>query len=299
MARRPGSRDRPGRPRARPFPDREADRARPSRRHQHALLGQHRIRQYHPGRPPAARRPATTRWRTASAPTCAGTRWPWCCAPTRATPTSAATSPASPRRPRSTTSAFNISGTRPPRQHGGDLVFVQGHSAPGIYARAFLLGRLTEEQLDGFRQEVDGKGLPSYPHPWLMPDFWQFPTVSMGLGPLQAIYQARFMKYMHDRGLADTDRPQGLGLHGRRRDGRAGIDGRHRHGRAREARQPDLRRQLQPAAPRRPGARQRQDHPGTRSRFPRRRLERHQGRSGAATGTRCWPRTRTACCASA
>jgi pyruvate dehydrogenase E1 component len=92
----------------------------------------------------------------------------------------------------------------PSEQHGGDLVFVQGHSAPGIYARAFLLGRLSEDQLDGFRQDVDGKGLTSYPHPWLMPDFWQFPTVSMGLGPLQAIYQARFMKYIHDRKLAET-----------------------------------------------------------------------------------------------
>ncbi|MGN2390619.1 pyruvate dehydrogenase (acetyl-transferring), homodimeric type [Pelomicrobium sp. G1] len=88
--------------------------------------------------------------------------------------------------------------------HGGDLVFVQGHSAPGIYARAFLLGRLTEEQLDNFRQEVDGRGLSSYPHPWLMPTFWKFPTVSMGLGPIQAIYQARFMKYLHDRGIVDT-----------------------------------------------------------------------------------------------
>ena len=99
---------------------------------------------------------------------------------------------------------FNHFWHAPTDKHGGDLIFVQGHSAPGIYARAFLLGRLTEEQMDNFRQEVDGKGLPSYPHPWLMPDFWQFPTVSMGLGPLQAIYQARFMKYMHDRGMADT-----------------------------------------------------------------------------------------------
>jgi pyruvate dehydrogenase E1 component len=89
-------------------------------------------------------------------------------------------------------------------RHGGDLVFIQGHSAPGVYARAFLLGRFTEAQLDNYRQEVDGKGISSYPHPWLMPDFWQFPTVSMGLGPLMAIYQARFMKYLHDRGLADT-----------------------------------------------------------------------------------------------
>jgi pyruvate dehydrogenase E1 component len=92
----------------------------------------------------------------------------------------------------------------PSENHGGDLIFFQGHSAPGVYARAFLLGRFDEAKLDGFRQEVDGKGIPSYPHPWLLPDFWQFPTVSMGLGPLQAIYQARFTKYLHDRGLADT-----------------------------------------------------------------------------------------------
>jgi pyruvate dehydrogenase E1 component len=88
---------------------------------------------------------------------------------------------------------------------GGDLVFTQGHSAPGVYARAFMLGRLTEEQMDNFRQEVDGKGLSSYPHPWLMPDFWQFPTVSMGLGPLMAIYQARFMRYLRDRGLREAE----------------------------------------------------------------------------------------------
>ena len=90
--------------------------------------------------------------------------------------------------------------------HGGDLLFIQGHSAPGIYARAYLEGRISEEQLLNFRQEVDGGGLSSYPHPWLMPDFWQFPTVSMGLGPIMAIYQARFMRYLHDRGLADTSK---------------------------------------------------------------------------------------------
>ncbi|SDY32492.1 pyruvate dehydrogenase E1 component [Allochromatium warmingii] len=88
--------------------------------------------------------------------------------------------------------------------HGGDLVFFQGHTAPGIYARAFLEGRISEEQLHNFRQEVDGHGLSSYPHPWLMPGFWQFPTVSMGLGPLMAIYQARFMHYLRDRGLVNT-----------------------------------------------------------------------------------------------
>ena len=88
--------------------------------------------------------------------------------------------------------------------HGGDCIYFQGHSAPGIYARAYLEGRITEEQLENFRQEVDGKGLSSYPHPKLMPGFWQFPTVSMGLGPMMAIYQARFLKYLHARGIADT-----------------------------------------------------------------------------------------------
>jgi len=86
-------------------------------------------------------------------------------------------------------------------EHGADMVYFQGHSSPGIYARAFVEGRLSEEQLENFRQEVGGHGLSSYPHPWLMPDFWEFPTVSMGLGPLAAIYQARFMKYLDSRQL--------------------------------------------------------------------------------------------------
>ena len=93
-------------------------------------------------------------------------------------------------------------GTTP--EHGGDLVYFQGHSSPGFYARAFLEGRITEEQLTLFRQEVERQGLSSYPHPWLMPDFWQFPTVSMGLGPIMAIYQARFLKYLDCRGLTNT-----------------------------------------------------------------------------------------------
>jgi len=86
----------------------------------------------------------------------------------------------------------------------GDLIYFQGHSSPGVYARAFLEGRISEDQLTNFRMETGGKGLSSYPHPWLMPDFWQFPTVSMGLGPIMGIYQARFLKYLHDRGIADT-----------------------------------------------------------------------------------------------
>ena len=100
---------------------------------------------------------------------------------------------------------FNHFWKGPDHPKGHDLLFIQGHSSPGIYARAYLEGRINQDQLNNFRREVDGKGLSSYPHPKLMPDFWQFPTVSMGLGPLMAIYQARFLKYMHARGLADTE----------------------------------------------------------------------------------------------
>ncbi|GJI90668.1 MULTISPECIES: pyruvate dehydrogenase (acetyl-transferring), homodimeric type [Duganella] len=99
---------------------------------------------------------------------------------------------------------FNHFWKAPSDSHGGDLLYIQGHSSPGVYARAFLEGRLSEEQLTHFRREVGGKGLSSYPHPKLMPNFWQFPTVSMGLGPLMAIYQARFLKYLHARSIADT-----------------------------------------------------------------------------------------------
>ncbi len=102
---------------------------------------------------------------------------------------------------------FNHFWRAPSADHGGDLVFMQGHSSPGVYARAFLEGRLNEGDLNRFRQEVGGGGLSSYPHPWLMPEFWQFPTVSMGLGPMMAIYQARFMRYMENRDMiAPSDR---------------------------------------------------------------------------------------------
>ncbi|MGZ8244134.1 pyruvate dehydrogenase (acetyl-transferring), homodimeric type [Methylomagnum sp.] len=101
---------------------------------------------------------------------------------------------------------FNHFFRAPSKDSGGDLVYFQGHAAPGVYARAFIEGRLSEEQLDHFRAEIagEGKGLSSYPHPWLMPNFWQFPTVSMGLGPIMSIYQARFMKYLEDRGILNT-----------------------------------------------------------------------------------------------
>lgn len=103
---------------------------------------------------------------------------------------------------------FNHFFHAPTPEHGGDVLMVQGHCAPGIYARSYLEGRLTEEDMDNFRREVDGNGLSSYPHPWLMPEYWQFPTVSMGWASLTSIYQARFMKYLQDRSLARTDNRQ-------------------------------------------------------------------------------------------
>ncbi len=120
---------------------------------------------------------------------------------------------------------FNHFWRAPSSEHPGDLIGVQGHSSPGVYARGFLEGRLSEAQIDNFRMEVDGKGISSYPHPWLMPDFWQLPTVSMGLGPITAIYTARFWKYLEGRGLmpktdrkvwcflgdGETDEPESLG----------------------------------------------------------------------------------------
>ncbi len=99
---------------------------------------------------------------------------------------------------------FNHYWRAPSERHPGDMVFIQGHSSPGIYARAYLEGRLSEEQLRHFRQEVSGKGLTSYPHPWLMPQFWQFPTVSMGLGAMMAIFQARFIRYLEHRGIVPS-----------------------------------------------------------------------------------------------
>ncbi|MHB8589590.1 MAG: alpha-ketoglutarate dehydrogenase [Candidatus Dormibacteraceae bacterium] len=109
---------------------------------------------------------------------------------------------------------FNHFFRAPSEHHGGDLVFYQPHSAPGVYARAFLEGRLTENQLANFRQECAGEGLSSYPHPWLMPQFWQFPTGSMGLGPITSVYHARFMRYLRDRGIAATDDRHVWGIFG-------------------------------------------------------------------------------------
>ena len=169
--------------------------------------------------------------------------------------------------------------------HNGDIIYFQGHASPGMYARAFVEGRLSDEQLQNFRQELQpGGGLSSYPHPWLMPNFWQFPTVSMGLGPIMSIYQARYNYYLHDRGLGRHRRRPRLGVPRRRRDRRTGNARRHFAGRPRETRQSHLGHQLQPATARRPGPRQRQDHPGTGRHLPRGRLERHQGHLGQRLG---------------
>jgi len=166
-----------------------------------------------------------------------------------------------------------------------DFVYFQGHAAPGIYARAYLEGRIPKEKLENFRRELKpGGGLSSYPHPWLMPNFWEFPTVSMGLGPIQAIYHARFIRYLENRGLkqstggkvwaflgdGEMDEPESLGSI------TPGI--------TRESGQPDFRSELQPAASRRTGSRQRKNHSGTRGDLPRRGMERYQVHLGLGLG---------------
>ena len=143
---------------------------------------------------------------------------------------------------------FNHFFHAPSADHGGDLVMIQGHSSPGIYARAFLEGRLSEEDLLSFRREAGPGGLSSYPHPWLMPGFWQYPTVVHGARTADGDLPGPVHEVPPRPRLARHRAPQGLGLHGRRRDGRAGVPGRHLAGLTGAARQPDLRRQLQPAA---------------------------------------------------
>ena len=171
---------------------------------------------------------------------------------------------------------------------GGDQIYFQGHSSPGPYARAFLEGRLSEADMDGFRQEYSrpagGRGLPSYPHPRRMEDFWEFPTVSMGIGPINAIYQASFNKYLDNRGIKDTSQQHVWAFLG---DGEMDEveSAVHSSTPPTRAGQPHLRHQLQPAAPGRPGTGQRQDHPGTGDVLPRRRLERYQGDLGRQLGS--------------
>ena len=169
----------------------------------------------------------------------------------------------------------------------GDQVYYQGHAAPGIYARAYLEGRLTEEDLNNFRRELQPTGgLSSYPHPWLMPTFWEFPTVSMGLGPIMAIYQARFDHYLRDRGLKDTSGVRVWAFLGDGECDRTGDPGRHHPGSAGATGQPDFCGQLQPPEARRPRARQWQDYPGAGSALPRAGGTSSRS-SGETTGIRC------------
>ena len=275
--------------RARALPARATDRPRAPGRHRRAVLGQHGLRQHDPDRPGRAH---ARQHRDRGAPARLH-------ALERDGDGRQGESPAPgrrrrPRRPhlqlrvggaRCSAPASTTSGTPRARATAATCSTSRATRRPASTRAPSWKAGSARSSCSNFRQEVDGKGISSYPHPKLMPEFWQFPTVSMGLGPLMAIYQARFLKYLHARGIADTanrkvwvfcgdgemDEPESL-----RRD---------RPGGAREARQPDLRHQLQPAAPGRPGARQRQDHPGARGRVPRLGLERHQAALGQLLGS--------------
>ena len=180
--------------------------------------------------------------------------------------------------------------------YDGDQIYFQGHASPGMYARAFLEGRLTEENLINFRRELQpGGGLSSLSAPLADARVLGVPHGLDGPRPIMAIYQARFNRYLTDRGIIDLSKQARLGVPGRRRMRRARIARRHHARLARAARQPDLRHQLQPAAARRPGARQRQDHSGAGRHVPRRRLERHQGHLGRRLGSAARAGRNTAC----
>jgi pyruvate dehydrogenase E1 component len=149
-----------------------------------------------------------------------GMPWRWWCRPTAKKKELAGTFPHMHRQPRCTKLGFNHFFKGGDGDSPADIVYFQGHASPGIYARSFLEGRLTKTQLENFRRELnpDG-GLSSYPHPRLMDEYWQFPTVSMGLSPIMAIYQARFNKYLQDKGMLDAPRPKSVGISGRWRNG--------------------------------------------------------------------------------
>ena len=244
--------------------------------------------------------PAARRSSAASRASSAGTRWRWSSAPTATRTASAATSRPTPRRRRCTKSASTTSSAARARRRR------RHHLLPGPRLARHLRARVPRRPAVG----REARELPPRAArraaacrrtriPWLMPDFWEFPTVSMGLGPIMSIYQARFNRYLEDRGLKQAVDQQGLGVPRRRRDRRARIARRDHPRRAREARQPDLRHQLQPAAPRRPGARQRPDHPGARSDASAAPAGTSSRCSGAATGIRCSRAITTACSPSA
>ena len=240
-----------------------------------------------PSRPNTSRRTrATGRSSGGSRATSAGMRWPWWSTPTGCTADSAAISPPTPRRRRCTRWRSTISSAAATADRPGDMVYFQGHASPGIYARAFLEGRLSEQHLHNFRQELaEGGGLSSYPHPVPDAGVLAVPHRLDGPRPAHVDLPGAVQPLPEGARLHERRGTEGLGVRRRRRNGRAG-NARLAHARlARESRQSDLGGQLQPAAARRPGARQRQDHPGAGSGVPRRRLECHQGDLGLGLGS--------------
>ena len=217
--------------------------------------------------------PATGPWSGASAPSCAGTPWPWWCRPTGCPPSSAATSPASPPAPPCSTSAYNHFFHGRTKDHGGDLVFIPGplgarHLRPRLPGGADQRGAALQLPPGGGRQRPVLLS-PSLAHAGLL----AVPHRVHGPGAHHGHLPGPLSCATCRTGAAQHREAQGLGLHGRRRDGRAGGPGRHLPGGPRATGQPGVRGQLQPAAPGRPGARQRQDHPGAGGRVPRRRLD--------------------------
>ena len=281
-----GPGDRRRRPRPGRVPPAKAYRPRAGERRRAADPTEHALRQHHPsrGRSPLSRRPR--HGAPHQEPAFAGTPWPWWSARTSTTPASAATSPPTPRSPRCWKSGFNHFFHAKYGDQPGDLIYFQGHASPGVYARAFLEGRLTEEHLKNFRHELrEQPGPVLVSAPVADARFLEVPDRLHGHRPDQRHLPGALHAVPGESRHHPAHAAPHLGVPRRWRNGRARIDGLPHARLAREARQSDLRHQLQPAAPRRSGARQRQGHPGTRSRLPRRRLERPQGHLGRGLGS--------------
>ena len=229
--------------------------------------------------------PATARSSGGSRASSGGTRSPWSCARTANRTASAATSrPTRPPRPSTRSASITSSGARTPGPRPTSSISRDTRRRDRTPGPSWRDGSPKSSSATSGASSGPAAGLSSYPHPWLMPEFWEFPTVSMGLGPLMAIYQARYARYLENRGLKPVLEPEDLGVPRRRRDRRAGVARVHFARGAREAGQPHLRHQLQPAAARRSRPRQRPDRAGARGGLPRRRLERHQGPVGIGMG---------------
>ena len=241
--------------------------------------------------------PATRSSSAATAPGSAGTPRSPCTAPSAPASASAATSRPTPRPPPSTRSATTGSSAARTTPAAATRSSTRATPPPACTPAPSSRAASARTSSKGFRQEKSqrpARRSSSYPHPRLMPEFWQFPTVSMGLGPINAIYQAQSNRYLTNRGIKDASDQQVWAFLGDGEMDEVESRGALQWAANDEPRQPELRHQLQPAAPRRPGARQRQDHPGARELLPRRRLERHQGRLGPRVGRAARPRHRRA-----